>query len=145
MGSKGKKLCILTYFFKLYQIFFKSAFLQVSDITIFSNGISQFFQMKFLTETSRIGYGILTHKMIKQGWIRGKYQDFFNRISHSIVLLAIMVGASSIWLFIEISVFLIVLSGKELNTFAKGTNSTHKSWYFLYSLLEAINLSFNIP
>jgi len=40
-------ICVLTYFFKLYQIFFKSAFLVVCDITIFSKRYHDFFKNKF--------------------------------------------------------------------------------------------------
>jgi len=40
-------VCVLTYFFKLYQIFFKSAFLVVCDITIFSKRYHDFFKINF--------------------------------------------------------------------------------------------------
>jgi len=45
--EEAGNICVLTYFFKLYQIFFKSAFLVVCDITIFSKRYHDFFKINF--------------------------------------------------------------------------------------------------
>jgi len=45
--KREEAVCVLTYFFKLYQIFFKSAFLVVCDITIFSKRYHDFFKINF--------------------------------------------------------------------------------------------------
>ena len=120
-------LCVLTYFFKLYQIFFKSAFLVVCDITIFSKRYHDFFKWNFtifsngfLNWNHRNKLWIYRSQTDKTGLNQGKISRFFNWISHNIVWLAIIVSIPSIWLFIEISVFLIVLSGMDMITCARG-------------------------
>jgi hypothetical protein len=56
-----------------------------NDITIFSNGISRLFQTDFLREISGTSYGFRALKLMKQGLIRAKYHDYFNRLSQGIV------------------------------------------------------------
>ena len=120
-------LCVLTYFFKSYHHFFKSAFLLACDITIFSKRYHDFFKWNFTIISNRflkrnqrnklwISCSQTDETRLNQGKISRLFQQTFARYCMTCDYGRLTFNL----MFIETLIFLIILSGKDLTTVARG-------------------------